>query len=224
MTITLRKEKNPFTHFNILSNYQATIWELAQTTGAVLSLFRAVSYGQMLHKELEKCKVQSLTRSGGNFDRKAYISEEAANELKWWIKNIFDAFAPIKLPPFDLTIFSDASLESWGDTDQVTVIGGRWNWIENKCHINSLELQAAFFCLKSFRKNKTRLNVLLKLDNTTAVAYINKKEGGVSASYNKLEKDIWNWAKRRDIWINASYVPGVKNTTADLRSRLFYDN
>ena len=106
----------------------------------------------------------------------------------------------------------------------MTVIGGRWNWIENKCHINSLELQAAFFCLKSFRKNKTRLNVLLKLDNTTAVAYINKKEGGVSASYNKLEKDIWNWAKRRDIWINASYVPGVKNTTADLRSRLFYDN
>ena len=30
----------------------------------------------------EKSQVQSLARSGGNFDRKAYISEEAANELK----------------------------------------------------------------------------------------------------------------------------------------------
>ena len=47
----------------------------------------------------------SLARSGGNYDREAYISEETAKELKWWIKNIFEAFAPIKLPPFDLTIF-----------------------------------------------------------------------------------------------------------------------
>ena len=64
-----------------------------------------------------------------------------------------------KLPPFDLTNFSNASLEGWGDTDQVTKIGGRWNCIENKCHINSLELQAAFFGLKAFCKNKTRLQV-----------------------------------------------------------------
>ena len=47
----------------------------------------------------------SLARSGGNYDREAYISEETAKELKWWIKNIFEAFALIKLPPFDLTIF-----------------------------------------------------------------------------------------------------------------------
>ena len=66
--------------------------------------------------------------------------------------------------------------------------------------------------------------MLLKLDNTTAVAYINKKGGTISASCNKLAKDIWNWAKGQDIWITASHVPGVKNTTADLRSRLFYDN
>ena len=66
--------------------------------------------------------------------------------------------------------------------------------------------------------------MLLKLDNTTAVAYINKKGGTISASCNKLAKDIWNWAKGQDIWISASHVPGVKNTTADLRSRLFYDN
>ena len=165
-----------------------------------------------------------LTRSGGNFDRKAYISEEEPDELQWWIRNIFDVFVPIKLPPFDLTTFSDASLEGQGDTGQVTEIGGRWNCMENKCHINSLELQTAFFCLKAFWKNKTRLHVLWTLDNTTAVAYINKKGGNISASCNKLAKDIWNWAKGQYIWITASHVPGVKNTTAGLRSRLFYDN
>ena len=92
-------------------------------------------------------------------------------------KNIFDAFASIKLPPFDLTIFSETILEGWGDTYQVTEIGGRWNCMENKCHINSLELQVAFFCLKAVSRNKTRLHVLLKLDNTTAAAYISKNEG-----------------------------------------------
>ena len=96
--------------------------------------------------------------------------------------------------------------------------------MENKCHINFLELQATFFYLKAFCKSKTRLHVLLKLDNTTDVAYINKKGGNISASSNKLAKDIWNWAKGQDIWITASNVLGGKYTTADFRSRLFYDN
>ena len=106
----------------------------------------------------------------------------------------------------------------------MTEIRGRWNCRENKCHINFLELQATFFCLKAFCKSKTRLHVLLKLDNTTDVAYINKKGGNISASSNKLAKDIWNWAKGQDIWITASNVLGGKYTTADFRSRLFYDN
>ena len=95
--------------------------------------------------------------------------------------------------------------------------------MKNKCHINSLELEAAFFWLKAFCKNKTRLCVLLKLDNTTAFASTNKN-GGISASCNKVAKDIWNWTKGQNVWITVSNVPGVKTTTADLRSRLFYDN
>ena len=50
--------------------------------------------------------------------------------------------------------FSDASLQDWGGTDQVTEIGGRQKCIENKCHINCLKLQTAFFCLKAFCKKK----------------------------------------------------------------------
>ena len=92
-------------------------------------LIQSCSIWPNVLQELEKCKVQSLARSGGNFNRKAYISEEAANELNWWIRNPFGAFAPIKLPPFDLTIFSNASFEGLGGTDQVTEIGGRWKCI-----------------------------------------------------------------------------------------------
>ena len=65
--------------------------------------------------------------------------------------------------------------------------------------MNSFELQATFFCLKPFYKNKTRLRVFSKLDNTTAVAYINKKGGTISVCCNKLAKAIWNWAKEQDV-------------------------
>ena len=207
-----------------LHSYWNHDWQFTQKSQSWFLRNRVVPYGQMYYRELEKCKVQSLARSGDNFDRKAYILEKVANELKWWMRNIFDAFAPIKLPPFDLTISSDSSLEDWGGIDQVTEIGGTWNCIESKYYINSLELKAAFFCLKAFWKNKTRLLVLLKLDNTTAVAYINNKGGTISVYCNKLVKDIWNWGKGKDIWITVSHVFGVKTTTADLRSHLLYDS
>ena len=82
---------------------------------------------------------------------------------------------------------------------------------------------AAFRCLKSF-KNKSGIHVLLRLDNSTAVAYINKKGGMVSKYCNDLAFDIWSWAVKKDIWLSASHVPGVENNIADLKSRYFYDN
>ena len=86
MILTWERKQSIYTLCqNIFLNYQATIRELAQTIEGIVSSFRAVPYGQMYYRELEKCKVQSLTRSGGNFDGKAYILEEAANELKWWM-------------------------------------------------------------------------------------------------------------------------------------------
>ena len=54
-------------------------------------------------------------------------------------------------------------------------------------------------------------HVLLKLDNTTAAAYINKKGGPFQSLVTKLDKDICNWAKGKDVWIGTSYVPGNKN-------------
>lgn len=68
-------------------------------------------------------------------------------------------------------------MEGWGRSYQIIEIGGRWNNVENQFHINSLELQAAFFSLKAFCKNKTKLDVLLEFDNTTAVIQTKTKEG-----------------------------------------------
>ena len=52
MTITLTEERKQSIYMlcqNILSNYQASIRDLAQTIGVIVSSFRAVPYGQMYY-------------------------------------------------------------------------------------------------------------------------------------------------------------------------------
>ena len=70
-----------------------------------------------------------------------------------------------------------------------------------------LELLAAFLALQSF-VSQSNIHVRLKLDNTTAVSYINNMGGIRSEPLNTLAKKIWHWCMSREIWLSAQYVPG----------------
>jgi len=85
-------------------------------------------------------------------------------------------------------IQSDASKKGWGTVFEGQEIGGRWIASEASRHINSLELEAAFFALKSFGDKITGVHIQLHLDNTTAVAYINNMGGSKSLELNCLAK------------------------------------
>lgn len=52
--------------------------------------------------------------------------------------------------------------------------GDVWAAHETLFHINYLEILAAFLTLQSFCGDKTNIHVRFMVDNTTAVAYINK--------------------------------------------------
>lgn len=56
--------------------------------------------------------------------------------------------------------------------------GDKWNAQERQHHINALELKAAEIALLSLVKNKSEIHVHLKMDNTTAVSYVNTIGGG----------------------------------------------
>jgi len=114
-----------------------------------------------------------------------------------------------------------------GASAGVTHIGGRGNQTEAElaqCNgINYLELLAAFYALKSFCKNMSKVTVLIRSDNTTAVAYIQKMGGTKSLQCNSLAKHIWDWCISRDIWLIADHLPGKLNVVADRSSRQFDD-
>ena len=119
----------------------------------------------------------------------------------------------------DLIIESDASNLGWGASCQDVTTGGPWSTQERTRHINCLEMLAATLALKTFTKKKTGLSMLLKIDNTTAVAYINNQGGTVSEELVHLTRDLWMWCLERNIHIHAQYLPGHLNTVADRESR-----
>ena len=78
---------------------------------------------------------------------------------------------------------------------------------------------AAFLAFKCYFRNRRRIYVLLKMDNTSAVAYINKMGGTASPALNSLNKEFWLWCMERDISVQAQHLAGRLNNTADAESR-----
>ena len=63
----------------------------------------------------------------------------------------------------------------------------------------------------------------LKMDNTSAVAYINKMGGTVSSALNNINKEFWLWCMERDISVQAQHLAGKLNSMADEESRVLKD-
>ncbi|XP_011860538.1 PREDICTED: uncharacterized protein LOC105557794 [Vollenhovia emeryi] len=120
---------------------------------------------------------------------------------------------------FVTEIFSDSSLTGWGSYCNGLKTFGFWNKQEKKYHINYLELLAAFFAVKCFASELSQCEVLLRIDNTTAISYINRAGGVQFPHLSELLKKIWAWCEEREIWLKASYIPSSKNIEADKASR-----
>ena len=79
--------------------------------------------------------------------------------------------------PFILEIFTDASLTGWGAVCGDRKVHGFWTEKERENNINFLELMAAYFGLKCLAKDAKDCSILMRIDNTTAICYINRMGG-----------------------------------------------
>ena len=90
-------------------------------------------------------------------------------------------------------------------------------------HINCLEALAAFLAVKCFVRDRRSVTVPLRMDNMSAVTYVNKLRGTVLQNLTAITKDLWLWCLQRDITLIAEHLPGVQNTIADEESRVMKD-
>lgn len=84
-------------------------------------------------------------------------------------------------------------------------------------------MHAATLAVKCFAKDKHDILIHLKVDNTTALTYINKLGGTVSPKLNQLTKELWLWCLDRNIILQASHLASILNVTADEESRVMKD-
>ena len=162
---------------------------------------------------------QALNYNYQSYETAISLSRDCREELRWWDNHMvkWNGKAILK-NGIDLTIDSDSSLFGWGATCQGQQTGSPWSKEECRMHINCLELLAATMAVQSFTKNKTKLSVLVRIGNTTAVAYINNLGGTVSKELVTLTRDLWMWCLERNIHITAQYLPGKRNVMADAES------
>ena len=53
--------------------------------------------------------------------------------------------------------------------------------------------------MQCFVRDKKGVTVLLRLDNISAVSYVNKLGGTVSPRLNSIVRDLWLWCMNRDV-------------------------
>ena len=115
-------------------------------------------------------------------------------------------------------------MRGWGTVCQGVKTGGLWSQMEQKLHINCLELLGGSFAVKSFTKDRLCVHVRLRMDNTSAVAYVNRLGGTHSLVLANLALALWEWALNRNIFLSAEHLSGRLNATADWQSRHFDDS
>ena len=80
-----------------------------------------------------------------------------------------------------------------------------------------------FLALKSFLRDK-RINVLLRMDNVTPIAFVNMMGGTHSTALSDLAMSLWEWCLEREITIHAEHVHGTLNVRADWESHHIIDS
>ncbi|XP_074105591.1 uncharacterized protein LOC141531585 [Cotesia typhae] len=193
---------------------------IAQLMGVLIACIPGVQYGKAYSKRLERAKWLALLVSNKSFEGFMLLKEDVFEDIRWWKDNIMWASSRIKSHNYKLVITSDASRTGWGAESSGVVTQGFWSIQDQKFHINYLELLAAFFALKCFASELYDCEILLRIDNTTAIAYINKAGGIRYPVLSELARKIWQWCEVRKIWPVATYIPSALNVDADAASRV----
>lgn len=195
------------------------IRELAHLTGLLVAACPAIDYGFLYTKEMERQKFIYLNKFNNNFEKIMPLSKKLIPDFKWWFLHIDTDVSKIKCGIYTLEIFSDSSLTGWGASCGKEKAAGLWNEKERQQHINYLELTAAFLALKAFTNNLQNCEILLRVDNTTAISYINRMGGIQYPHLCSVARQIWQWCENRKLYLFASYIKSTQNVIADTQSR-----
>ena len=225
----LRKIQQDAKH--MLGKESVSVREIARFVGKTTATVRAIPAAPLHYRALQLLMNSVLPRNYTQeeiftkYETLVSLIPASKLDLEWWIGlKKAPLGALVHHPDPTITVHSDASNKGWGAVlNGQSQTGGLWSPEEATHHINYLELLAAFLAIKAFGKAWQNITVLLRMDNITAVSYINQKGGTVSQLLCQLALTIWTWCVERNVTLIAEHLPGRLNLKADKESRTAKD-
>ena len=194
---------------------------LASLVGALNASAMAVMPTRLRTRSLLRDKIDALHSTHGEWtDTTVTLSATSRRELLWWQQDLqtWNGRSLVRTEP-DRAMYSDASNTGWGAVLGDQTAFGHWSSTEASLHINELELLAVLFGLQSFLPRLRGHSVLLRVDNTVAVAYLNHQGGTHSRRLSEVAQAVWDLALDNGMMLEAQHIPGLENVEADAASR-----
>ena len=167
-----------------------------------------------------KRTLTQLMRSLPKTDEDVPITPDLTELLRTWEStNALEEAGPLRPPPPDITIWTDASLTGWGFHDTAGNTGrGIWNTSQLALHISALELLTIQFALDSHLVQRGQC-VAVFTDNISAY-YACLKQGSIKTPVmHKIFGDILQILQNKQITLLPRRIPGIRNVLADALSR-----
>ena len=163
--------------FYSMQSPPAQLWQVI--LGHLASLERLVPHGRLRMRSLQWHLKTQWSPESDPPSLPVALPEEARRDLSWWmVKDHLLTGVRFGAPAPDLHLYSDASLSGWGAHLLDQNVSGVWSDQEKLLHINLLEMKALFLGLQAFQEEVAGHHVTVMCDNSTVVAYVNKRGHG----------------------------------------------
>ena len=155
----------------------AQLWQVI--LGHLASLERLVPHGRLRMRSLQWHLRTQWSPESDPPSLPVALPEEARRDLSWWmVRDHLLTGVRFGTPAPDLQLYSDASSSGWGAHLLDQNVSGVWSAQEKLLHINLLEMKALFLGLQAFQEDVAGHHVTAMCDNSTVVAYVNKRGHG----------------------------------------------
>ena len=188
--------------------------------GHMAALIDLVPWAQLQMRPIQFHLIHHWNQSSLDLGALVPVDQELIEHLNWWTnRENLEKGVRFRPESQSLTLTSDSSKEGWGAHILDQEVSGKWTMSEALKHINFLELKAVYLALQALKDLVSGQAVRARVDNTTAMFYINKMGGTHSQSLCSLTWDLMHWCKENCVRLKATYLAGVYNLIADMLSR-----
>jgi hypothetical protein len=125
----------------------------------------------------------------------------------------------LSVPVPTLTLYTEVSNLGWGAYLEGSWAFGLWSPLQQKEHINLLEMKAIHLALSHFRTTLHLKSLVLATNNTTVVAYLTNQGGTHCFNLYSLCREILLLCSELQIQLVVRHIPGHLNVLADTLSR-----